>query len=87
MKTVGIIGINGMVGQNMLRELKNDDIAKKLVTDKLGLMEKSDYKDSIHGQPCQRKIGTPHKGPRKIHCGYVVRVPYDTGSTACYSGN
>ena len=31
----------------MLRELKNDDIAKKLVTDKLGLMEKSDYKDSI----------------------------------------
>lgn len=32
---------------NMLRELKNDDIAKKLVTDKLGLMEKSDYKDSI----------------------------------------
>lgn len=32
---------------NMLKELKNDEIVKKLVTDKLGLIEKDDYKENI----------------------------------------
>lgn len=32
---------------NMLKELKNDEIVKKIVTDKLEVMDKSEYKDSI----------------------------------------